>query len=109
MSTHRIINLVEKDRYDVNFQIGMYYHKLSDYKTSERYLRYAANSGNIEAEKLLYKECTQHHFLNEDERINLAAIDLLEQLVTPTPSEQQIAQLESAISNVIKTVNKITP
>ncbi len=68
------------------------------------------------AEKTLSKEMCDNHLitkattlkfsaqsdLHQEQRINLAAIEILEQLGTPQPSELQINQLESTICQILQ-------
>lgn len=99
-------HIKKNDVNDINFQLGVYFRRKFDFKSSERYLRYAANTGNQAATKALCSKVNTECYLNEIERINLAAIDILEQLVTPSPSEKEIGVIEKAILEALDHLHK---
>jgi len=72
------------------------------WEQAERYLRYAACQYHQPARQALAIGLRHQHFQPEYRHLNRFAIEVLETLVTPDPTQAQIDAIESALRQVVR-------
>lgn len=93
------------DNTEILYQLGLHWLRANRQELAERWLRYAAIRGHELADSTL-KAATKIGIAKDiKQRINYLAIEILESLITPEPTEEQIAKVEKIIADNINLNN----